>query len=353
MVSLGMGTESKARRSGPTKNARALLKEIRSMKLSDHLGVMGILRESFAILKKNGMLTASITFLTILPNTLLFLLHHFSVKQLVVDLVLKIMDVYQEAPGSPEYMELVEQIRRDIGILMLKEAIFKTAMWLVFLFSVTGTVYASAMTYTGMSLTLKELILRIRATWTGPAITWFYVSLLILGCSLLALAPVGLFTMVSTGSSGSIALSAFSLLLVLLLLLVSLYLSSVWIVGLVVSIIEDGCYGLEAIGKAEELMKGSRLQGCVLTLLCVTVLIPISGILGSIIGNTAFTEATQLGIASLLMSIACLLKIFGSTVFTLFYYQCNIIPGEKVEMKQGTGYIMIPSVPYVAEALPC
>nr|DAD37123.1 TPA_asm: hypothetical protein HUJ06_007765 [Nelumbo nucifera] len=55
-----------------------------------------------------------------------------------------------------------------------------------------------------MSLTLKELILRIRATWTGPTITWFYVSLLILGCSLLALAPVGLFTMVSIGSSGSI-----------------------------------------------------------------------------------------------------------------------------------------------------
>nr|DAD37124.1 TPA_asm: hypothetical protein HUJ06_007764 [Nelumbo nucifera] len=53
-------------------------------------------------------------------------------------------------------------------------------------------------------------------------------------------------------------------------------------------------------------MKGSRFQGCVLTLLCVVVLIPIFGFLGFIIGNTSFTEATQLGIASLLVSIAYL-----------------------------------------------
>ncbi|XP_010268533.1 PREDICTED: uncharacterized protein LOC104605451 [Nelumbo nucifera] len=314
-----------------------------TMKSSGQLGVAGILIDALKILFNGGKLMASIFVFTIFPSFLLFLGNHFSTKTLVLDLVLKIIDLQQSTPGSAEYIELMGEIRSDVGILMVTEGIFIAAVWLVCLFVMIATIYASAVNYSGGDLTLKELISRIRATWTSPAITWFYISLFNLGCTLLVWASLGFFFMVATGSSGSIALTAIAFMVALLFLCIALYLSLVSIVSLVVSVLEDGCYGMEAIGKAEGLIKGRRLQGSLLIVLCGLVLVPISGFLGFEMSNVNFTEATRLRIAVLVISIICMVKIFSLTVFTVFYYQCNEIPAEEVQVQQGKGYNKVPS----------
>nr|DAD21129.1 TPA_asm: hypothetical protein HUJ06_022592 [Nelumbo nucifera] len=236
------------------------------------------------------------------------------------------------------------KIRSDIGNFMVTEGILIAALWLLFFFSTVATIYASAVTYSGRDLTLKELISRIRATWKSPAITLFYASLINLGCTLLALPSYGLLAMVAIGgSSGWIASAVFGSMVSLVFLCITIYVSLVTTVSLVLSVLEDGCYGMKAIGRAEGLIKGRRLQGVLLIVLCSLVLIPISGFQGFIMGRMAFTEAIRLSIAILLNGISFLVKIFGLTVFTVFYYQCNVSLAEEIDVEQGKGYIKIPN----------
>ncbi|XP_019055995.1 PREDICTED: uncharacterized protein LOC104613167 [Nelumbo nucifera] len=250
----------------------------------------------------------------------------------------------QRIPGSPEYVNLMGKIRSDIGNFMVTEGILIAALWLLFFFSTVATIYASAVTYSGRDLTLKELISRIRATWKSPAITLFYASLINLGCTLLALPSYGLLAMVAIGgSSGWIASAVFGSMVSLVFLCITIYVSLVTTVSLVLSVLEDGCYGMKAIGRAEGLIKGRRLQGVLLIVLCSLVLIPISGFQGFIMGRMAFTEAIRLSIAILLNGISFLVKIFGLTVFTVFYYQCNVSLAEEIDVEQGKGYIKIPN----------
>ncbi|XP_043711178.1 uncharacterized protein LOC122660068 [Telopea speciosissima] len=167
---------------------------------SDNLGVLGILREALQIFPRNGKIMASIALFSLVSNFLVFLDYHFSFEPFFSDLVMHLFPLKTAQPGSPEYYDLVIAIKKNVGVLLVNQLIIGVFIWVVSLFSLIATIYASAVTYSGEELTLKELLTQIGRTWRGPAITCFYISLMSLGCSVLVLIMVGVLTMVANGS---------------------------------------------------------------------------------------------------------------------------------------------------------
>ncbi|XP_042495011.1 uncharacterized protein LOC122074228 [Macadamia integrifolia] len=318
---------------------------------SDHLSAVGILREALQILRRNGKLVVSIALFSLLSNCLLFLGNHFSIEPFLFDLVMNIFQLRTHQPDTPEYHTLVIAIKKDVGVLLGNELIIAVAMWVVFLFSMIATVYASAVTYSGKKATPKEVLTQTGRSWHGPAITWFYISLMSVGCSVLILIMFGVLTMIANGSIPLYSvmhyfpLVTLALFMVLLVLSVNLYLGMVWMVGVVVSVLEDGCYGMEALGKAEELMVGRKLQGYVVTLVLGLVLVLVSGFVGYEAGDVKISAKFGAGLHFMLTNIICLWKMYGAMVYTLLYFECKKIHGEEVKVQLGSGQRMFPTVP--------
>ncbi|KAF8400420.1 hypothetical protein HHK36_013718 [Tetracentron sinense] len=105
-----------------------------------------------------------------------------------------------DGPLMEELMDHDKELPK--GVLLVLELAFFITFCLVSLFGITATINASAVAYIGKSTVLAAM---------------FY-----------------------------------------------LYLVTVWVLSLVVSIVEEDCYGMKALGKARELIKGRKVPGFVL-----------------------------------------------------------------------------------------
>eukprot|EP00262_Sarcandra_glabra_P003423 TRINITY_DN14111_c0_g1_i1.p1 TRINITY_DN14111_c0_g1~~TRINITY_DN14111_c0_g1_i1.p1 ORF type:complete len:321 (+),score=33.97 TRINITY_DN14111_c0_g1_i1:73-1035(+) len=304
------------------------------------LGVAGIIREALRIPCRNAKLMLSITLFMILSYCLLLLGNQFSINPLIFDLITKYFSLPTKDPRSPEYAEMLNSIQKDIKILVGIEVIFFAAICVVSVLKTMAIIYVSTMAYSGKQLSFKELFLTIRRTWKRPVITWLYVTLLCVGYVTLLVVVVGVFFVLA---KGSLVLVALVVLLSILALLFYAYLAVVWILGLVVSVVEEGFCGVKALGKAEELIKGRRLQGYFLALLISLVSIPISTTLGHMMGDVHKTAAARLAIGLVGITLACILDIISIALYVVFYCECKKSHGEEVELQGDMGYSRVPT----------
>lgn len=284
------------------------------------LGMAGILRESLQLPTRNLKLMISNTLLMLI----LFLALATSHNLIAGPFLMEIEDL---EPGN----SLAPKFQKHIRILFVLESVFLLIFFIHSLFAMSMTIHASAATYTGEYLHLKDVFSRTVATWKRPTITCFYVVLLITFTALLAALLFSAFVLIFNGA----ALIAFISLMGILAMLFYLYLAVVWILGLVISIVEEDCYGITALIKAGVLIKGRKLQGCALMLFLVLLTAPLSALFSLNIVEDEIRPVSRVAIGIMDAVLVCLVKLFGFVVYTVFYYQCRS-NGEKEDMEEGT-----------------
>ncbi|XP_058113880.1 uncharacterized protein LOC131256842 [Magnolia sinica] len=309
------------------------------------MGVFGILREALKIPSKNGKLFLSITLLFLIPSSLLYLANNFAIKPLVTDISAKSVMLQDNDPQRPGYTKLMGAINKDAGILVSGEMIFLLISSMVSLFAITATISASAMAYYRKDLTHNELFIRIGRTWKRPLITRLYIILFNSGCLFLILILIGMLKMFAMGLP--IALACLLLVLALLFLCFYGYISVICNLGIVISVIEESNYGIGALAKAAELIKGRKRQGYIIYVLFKLVGLAIYWVLGSAMQVMHLTHASSL----VLVNIGSLETILLFMVFTMFYIECKKSHGEKVEIEGESGYSLVPTIPLVDASL--
>ncbi|KAF9613703.1 hypothetical protein IFM89_010145 [Coptis chinensis] len=299
---------------------------------SELQGVMEIVKEVFKLPRRNKKIFLFIILSTMILDSLLFLATITSFKYLSNDLLMKVLPFVSMDPKSSVYLKLLFKIKEDAILLILVEMVFLLLMTVVSLFSMVATIYVSAMSYLGKSLTLTDLCFGIKKIWTRPVITWLYISLCIAGFTLLIL-PL---CFVLILGRGSMIVVAVGILVFLPVIFLNLYLSLVWMLSLVMSVLED-CYGLQALGKAEKLVKGRKVVGLVLTFLVMILYIP--GILFSMINKNQQTVTTQILIAyGVTVNFTILVKILSMMAYTVFYFELKESHGEQVVVEEDMEY---------------
>lgn len=122
------------------------------------------------------------------------------------------------------------------------------------------------------------------------------------------------------------------------------YLAVVWNLALVVSVLEEIC-GIEALGKAEQLIKGSKQRGFSLNILFGALSL-------SVFCGVLMSENAAMIPLLLLNSIYCLIEMFKLTTYTVLYHECKETHGEELEMQGGTKYTKVAFTPLISADAP-
>ncbi|XAR51216.1 hypothetical protein NMG60_11005778 [Bertholletia excelsa] len=309
---------------------------------------VGILRESLKILSKNRLVISTIATISILLNSFLLITNTLSMRSVAEDLVAKETFLILLGPRNPELAHLLVGIKKDLRIILgLELAILIMSLAVSLLFT-GATVIASALAYKGNSLTFKDLKSRLARSCMRQFITLFHVALLITGYVILVLAILILLIVFTDPPNVS---KATSIAIRIVGLLFWSYLSVVWVLAIVASVIEDSCYGIEALGKASALVKGNRLHGFALNFLLMLPLLIIEP--GYKMSMDKKSLWIKIVIKLLLIILYCLVTMFQFVTFTVLYFQCKKAYGEEIEM-QGSSmeYTKIPSTPVGFEDAP-
>ncbi|KAI8570165.1 hypothetical protein RHMOL_Rhmol01G0012200 [Rhododendron molle] len=119
-----------------------------------------------------------------------------------------------------------------------------------------------------------------------------------------------------------------------------MYIAVVWDMASVISVIEKSCYGIQAIEKAEGLVKGKRLHGLTLTLLFTIVMAIISQSFK--VGPNQQSVSTQIICGFFATAFNCLVEMVYLLSYTVLYFQCKELHGEEVELEESLEYGTIP-----------
>ncbi|XP_068649176.1 uncharacterized protein [Aristolochia californica] len=314
------------------------------------MGALGIISESLRLPFRIGKLGSFLALFLIIPSSLIFVCNVFVLKPRFLDLFLKSSYLRNSVKETLQYDEFASVIRDDVRVIVGEEAVFILAGHIVSMLATVATIYASAVTYSSKKPTFKDLILRMVSIWKRPLITYLWIILFKLGYLFFLVLLIGFLAMIADQDSA--LLLALAIFTTLCGLLCYLYLVVVWNLGLVISVVEEGYQGLTALGKAGQFIKGRKLQGFVLSILVTVATVAMSWILGLLMNNVKNGEATYLAIAVVRMDFSCLMTLYSTIVYTVFYCVCKESQGEEIEAQGTSGYSLITSKAHVDATLP-
>ncbi|XP_061994600.1 uncharacterized protein LOC133712506 [Rosa rugosa] len=308
------------------------------LKFYELLGFVGILREAPKLFLRNGKLMSSIAILMICLSSVLLLMNIISIKPSITDFIFKASFLTLTDKNSPEFADLITSLKIDLRLVVGLEGIFILAFSFTSLFFATSSILASGVTYCGKNLSVRELLSRVVKLLKRPFVTWFYLMLLHLGyCLFLTAFLVPLVVLFSP----KFTLSGFSIIVLIVAVLFQAYLTVVWNLALIVSVLEEK-WGIEALGKAEQLIKGSKLRGLFMNILFGAFSVAVVYGLKKI-GNIAFS-GSQIVIPLLLLNSMSLIRMFSLMAYTVLYYECKETHGEELEMQGGVEYTKVTAV---------
>ncbi|KAK1550235.1 hypothetical protein Q3G72_015957 [Acer saccharum] len=249
-------------------------------------------------------------------------------------------------PTTPQLAYLVIRIQQDISAFIGREWIFILIGTITSLFFATATIILSAALHGGKNLSAKELLFSTIRSIKRPFYTWFYTTLFVLGYNFFVLANL-LPTVLIV--QNPFAVKALCTILVILASVLYIYLAVVWILALVISVLEEKS-GIEALGKAAQLVKGMQVHGFLLNLLyTILVCVLFQGIrLLPIKESSLF----HISIGLLVVNSTRLVWMFGLMAFTVFYHQCKKTHGEEVELQVSFEYSKIANTLFLDENIP-
>ncbi|KAI3701640.1 hypothetical protein L6452_26870 [Arctium lappa] len=300
-----------------------------------------LLKGPLKILSRNGKLMAFTAALYLIFYSISFILYTYSSNPFIFDLAIKLFSLVSEHPGTPEFTKLLVDIQEDIGIFLGIEIAYIVLLFFIIVSAETAIIIIASSYYNGDNLSLKELFSMVSRTWTRPFVTSFYVQLLALGYISLFFWPLFVPSLVLFHDHPTI-LIILLVFLGILIITFYLYLSVVWALAVVVSVVEDS-YGIVALGKARELVKGNRVHGFFLNLFLVLVFLLFIPFQLKLSPSMPIVAAVSQYV------FTCLVSIFQFMAYSVFYFQCK---NHMKKSSEGFEYNQIPTAAVLDEHLP-
>lgn len=303
------------------------------------LNTVEIFRESIKLPAKNRALILPIFLLYLLFSYALNLFNHLTVTPLLNDLALNTIAIsahnYLE---NPKFYKLFSAVRKDIRELIIVELIFLVIAFAISCVLTIATIHVLACTYARIDnlLTPKDVLSKVRRTFKGPMVTQLYIGIFNFGYLYLALAWAAVMLMFYEPKSLFFSVSSAIQALILLLLLSNL--ATVWFVSVVISVVEGGCYGLVAIGRAAKLLRGKRMQGTFIIFILIVVKIAMHGIYYYLIASLYRSPAAILVCGFIFIAIDLAMSMIVWATSVVFCNECVRIHGEVAEISMDGRY---------------
>jgi hypothetical protein len=168
----------------------------------------------------------------------------------------------REYPATPQFYDLLVRLKSDAVAATHVDVAIVVASYLGRLASTFTAVHAASAAFAGRHLPVRDLLLKLATSWKAPLVTGLCATLLSVGYTVLSLSLIAVPALNTTaaGDDPPRRLAVFVAVSVAAAArFLYIYLAMVWKVGVVVSVLEDGCHGgLDALYRAGEVVKGRR-----------------------------------------------------------------------------------------------
>lgn len=202
-------------------------------------------------------------------------------------------------------------------------------VYLIFLFafsllSTAAVVFTVASLYASKPVSFSSTIAAIPNVLKRLFVTFIWVSILMVAYYVVFFGfLVLLLVAVDTQNVG---LFVFSVLVVFVLfLVVHVYMSAMWHLASVVSVLEP-VYGFAAMRKSYELLKGKTRVGFGLVFVYMAVCGVINGFFGGVVvhgGDRDYGVMTRILVGGFLVGVLVIVNLIGLLVQSVFYYVCK------------------------------
>ncbi|KAF5813144.1 hypothetical protein HanRHA438_Chr03g0105941 [Helianthus annuus] len=298
------------------------------------LGFFGIIRESFKTTSRNGKILVTILLFVFLSFSQLDFAQEYILAPVINDVVLQLAkhpNMVHDLTNRFDQTTYVGAFN-DLREILLVKLLSMAVSSLIMLFFLIATVSSSSEAYTAKVLGPKDIFLKIKKSWKKPIVTSFYMILLTLGIALFYTLSIGITSILVVNSWAVWFIGAITLSIPACYF----YVATLWLVSLIVSVLEDGSNGLEAIGRASELMKGKRLQASLMMVLFAIaygLIVMMANFLT--ISNRSMTAELAITIP-FRNGFYSLLKLFMFVVYTVSYHEWK----TSHEEKEGKGFYL-------------
>ncbi|XP_062105689.1 uncharacterized protein LOC133817246 [Humulus lupulus] len=273
------------------------------------LSIPNILRESISIPKQSPKTFYLITLTLIFPLSFAILAHSLFTHPLLAQL--------QNPYADPA------QTGHRWKLLLVFQFCYLIFLFAFSLLSTAAVVFTVASLYTSKSVSFSSTVSAIPKVFKRLFVTYLWVSLLMVVYNLLF---VGfLILLIAAIDIQNPFLVVFSLLvIVLLFLVVHIYITALWHLASVVSVLEP-IYGFAAMKKSYELLKGKTRVAAMLVFVYLAICMFIAGIFGAIVvhGGAKSGVFSRIVVGGFLVGVLVIVNLVGLLVQSVFYYVCK------------------------------
>ncbi|KAK7260471.1 hypothetical protein RIF29_26540 [Crotalaria pallida] len=273
------------------------------------LSIKDILRESISIPKRSPKTFYLITLTLIFPLSFAILAHSLFTHPLLAQL---------DSPYADP-----SQTTHEWTLLLVFQFCYLIFLFAFSLLSTAAVVFTVASLYTSKAVSFTSTISAIPRVFKRLFITFLYVTLLMFAYNFVFV--LALFLLILALDTDNSALEFVSIVAILVLfLVVHVYITALWHLASVVSVLEP-VYGFSAMKKSYELLKGRAKYAAIL----VCGYLVICGLIGIVFSSVVVHDVNRNGvfarivIGGFLVGVLVIVNLVGLLVQSVFYYVCK------------------------------
>ncbi|KAI4375153.1 hypothetical protein MLD38_013057 [Melastoma candidum] len=311
------------------------------------LGIFGMFRESYYILRTLRHVFSKITVSLVLPLAFIYLLH-LEVSGLIFSHIIHdeaALD--QTRPRSPSYERTSDLLSKEWAYFLLFKALYLLLLLVLSLLSTAAVVYAIACAYTGRNLTFSKVMAVVPRVWRRLMLTFLSIFAVAFAYNTVAV-TVFVAWVISVGDSPFGLFVTF--LLVAAYVAGLLYMTVVWQLSSVVTVLEEG-YGFRAMRKSKDLVRGKTWAAAAVFFLLnagsylVQVLFEKVVVRREWIGENV---AIRVVVGGLSLQLVSILILTGLVVQTVLYLVCKSYHHEHIDKSALSDHLEV----YLGEYVP-
>jgi len=297
------------------------------------LGTVGIIGEAFKILRSCAKLLGALTLTLILPLCFAILGHQLVSEYLLNKIRWNEM-FYRVEAGSPAGERTMRELTREWTELFVFLAAYAVFVLAFSLLSTAAVVYTVASIYTGKEISYARVMSIVPRVWKRLMVTFLGFFLIVFAYYAVFVSVFFLLIFTVEVNDLSSGIFIFGLVLIAAVFFCGyVFISMVWHLACVISVLEDK-YGLGAMRKSKDLIKGKRITGLVLDILYLV----FGGIIGWFFGY-AVLHGNRHGVGSaargangtVLVGLLCFVNLMGLLTQSVFYLVCKSYHHESID----------------------
>ncbi|XP_018807005.2 uncharacterized protein LOC108980522 [Juglans regia] len=295
------------------------------------LGIFGVYREAYKIMIFSWRkILSQITLALVIPLSFIFLVH-MEVSDLLFSRIIHNEIVLDETrAGTPKHNKVSDVVNSEWITFWLFKVAYFTFLLIFSLLSTSAIVYTIACIYTGREVTFKKVMSVVPKVWKRLMVTFIctYIAFFAYNFVAILIGIISVFVLIDSESRYFLQIL---IAMGILYLVGFVYMTIVWQLASVVTVLEDSC-GVQAMLKSKALLKGKMWVATVIFFkLNFSLAIIQIAFCKLVVHGWRLGMASRVGYGIICSLLLFKLVLFGLIIQTVIYFVCKSYHHENID----------------------